>query len=144
MGARRGVGSLVLAVLGLALSTYLTVEHYTAGTTLACPESATINCAKVTTSAWSHVGPVPVAVLGLAYFVVMTALCLPWAWRIPLLELPRIAGAVVGVLTAIYLVWVELFRVDAICRWCTAVHVVTLLLLGAVLWARSAPAPARG
>ncbi|TAM92872.1 MAG: vitamin K epoxide reductase family protein [Jatrophihabitans sp.] len=132
----RGVASLVIAALGLAISTYLTVEHFTSSLTLACPESAAINCQKVTTSSWSHVGPVPVAVLGLAYFVVMTALCTPWAWRVPALDLVRVAGAVLGVLVALYLVWVELFRVDAICLWCTGVHVCTLLLLGAVLWTR--------
>jgi uncharacterized membrane protein len=41
------------------------------------------------------------------------------------------------VLSAICLVWAELFRVDAICLWCTAVHVCTLALLGAVLWTTS-------
>ena len=30
--------------------------------------------------------------------------------------------------------WVELFRVNALCLWCTAVHVCTLALLGTVLW----------
>ena len=45
--------ALVWALLGLAASAYLTVEHYTASTLLACPENATINCAKVTTSKWS-------------------------------------------------------------------------------------------
>jgi uncharacterized membrane protein len=29
---------------------------------------------------------------------------------------------------------VELFKVNAICLWCTAVHAVTIVLLGAVLW----------
>ena len=37
-------------------------------------------------------------------------------------------------LSALYLVWIELFRVDAICLWCTAVHVCTLALLATVLW----------
>ena len=133
----RGLLSFVVALVGLAVSAYLTVEHYTSSLTLACPESATINCAKVTTSAWSHVGPVPVAVLGLAYFAGMAALCTPYAWRARRLDVARLAGAAAGVLVAIYLVWVELFRVDAICLWCPAVHVCTLLLLGAVLWTRS-------
>jgi uncharacterized membrane protein len=133
-----GFGSLAFAVAGLAISSYLTVEHFTASKLLACPESATINCQKVTTSAWSHLGPVPVAVLGLAYFVVMTALCTPFAWRYPALDIVRVAAAGAGVLSAIYLVWVELFRVDAICLWCTAVHVCTLALLATVLWTTSA------
>lgn len=134
---RPGLASLVVSVIGLAVSIYLTVEHYTASATLACPESATINCEKVTTSRWSHVGPVPVAVLGLAFFVVMTALCVPAAWRVRRLAPFRVAGAAIGVLVALFLVWVELFRVDAICLYCTAVHVCALVLLSTVLWTTS-------
>jgi uncharacterized membrane protein len=35
---------------------------------------------------------------------------------------------------ALYLVWVELFRVDALCLWCTAAHLCAVGLLAAVLW----------
>lgn len=129
--------SFVLTLAGLAVSAYLTVEHYDSSVTLACPESATINCAKVTTSRWSHVGPVPVALLGLTFFVVMAGLCSPPAWHRRRLDVVRVAGAVLGVLSVLYLVWVELFKVDAICLWCTAVHLCTVALLAAVLWAVS-------
>jgi uncharacterized membrane protein len=132
-----GVTALVVALIGLAISAYLTIEHYSSSTSLACPESATINCQKVTTSPWSHVGPAPVAVLGLAFFVAMSVLCTAPAWRLRSLDALRVAAATVGVLTALYLLWVELFRVDAICLWCTAVHLCALALLGAVLWTTS-------
>lgn len=126
--------SLFVALAGLAFSLYLTVEHFTASSTLACPEGATINCAKVTTSQWSVIAGIPVAVLGLGYFVAMTALVTPNAWRRRALDPVRIAGVVVGVAMVLYLVFVELFRVNAICLWCTAVHACTLVLLGTVLW----------
>ena len=132
-----GLASLLVALVGLAVAIYLTIEHYTASTTLACPENAVLNCQKVTTSKWSHVGPIPVAVLGLVYFVVMVGLCLPIAWRVPQLLTVRVAAAGIGVLTALGLVWIELFKVDAICLYCTAVHVCSLLLLGSVLWTTS-------
>jgi uncharacterized membrane protein len=134
---RTGLGSLLVSVVGLGISIYLTVEHFTAGTTFACPETGAINCQKVTTSDWSHIGPVPVAVLGLVFFAGMAVLCSPSAWRLRSLVPVRVAGALVGVLSALYLVWVELFRVDAICLWCTAVHVCTLALLATVLWSTS-------
>src|SRR5947209_1530052 len=136
-GAARA--SFVVALLGSLVSAYLTVEHFTTSATLACPETGAINCQKVTTSAWSHLGPVPVAVLGLAFFVGMTVLCSPPAWRVPALGPLRVIGAVVGVLAALGLVWVELFQVEAICLWCTAVHLCALGLLVTVLWASSAP-----
>lgn len=129
-----GVTSLAIGVVGLAVSIYLTVEHYTASTVLACPENSVINCAKVTTSSYSKIGPVPVALLGAVYFVGMIVLCLPQAWRMPRWDAVRIAGAAAGVASSLYFVWVELFRLDAICLWCTVVHVSTVALLGAVLW----------
>jgi uncharacterized membrane protein len=132
-----GVGSLVFAIAGLLISIYLTVEHFTTSTLLACPDSATINCQKVTTSHWSHVGPVPVAVLGLVYFAAMTALCAPIAWRHTPLDRIRVSAAAVGVASAVYLVWIELFRINAICLWCSAVHLCTIGLLATVLWTTS-------
>lgn len=131
---RVGTSSLVLSLVGLAVSAYLTVEHWTTPTVLACPETGAINCQKVTTSAWSTVGPVPVALLGLLYFAGMAALTTPGAWRRRSLDPVRVAGAAAGAVGVVYLVWVELFRVEAICLWCTVVHLATLGLLGSILW----------
>ena len=44
---------------------------------LVCSDTGAINCTKVTTSPQSVIFGIPVAVLGLAYFVPMIALCLP-------------------------------------------------------------------
>lgn len=126
--------ALALAVLGVAISTYLTIEHFTGSQQLACPESATINCAKVTTSRWSHLAGIPVAVLGLAYFAAITVALLPPAWRLPALDPVRVAAAAVGVVMVLYLVGVELLGVGAICLWCTAVHVVAVALFAVILW----------
>jgi uncharacterized membrane protein len=73
---------------------------------------------------------VPVAVLGLVFFAVMAALQSPSAWRSPRAEVrvARLMWALVGVGTALWLIYAELFKIDAICLWCTAVHVLTLLV----------------
>ena len=125
----------MLCLIGLAVSAYLTVEHYSTSTTLACPESATINCVKVTTSSYSKMVGIPVALLGLLFFIGMTLLCLPIAWRSanPWLSRLRLAGVTLGVVFVVYLVWAELFRIEAICLWCTVVHVVTLALFVVVV-----------
>ena len=129
-----GVWALVPAVLGLAAATYLTIEHFTSSLTLACPESSTINCQKVTTSSYSHLLGVPVALGGAIYFVVMLALLSPPAWAVRALDPVRVIAATLGVVSVLYLVWAELFRIDAICLWCTVVHVCTVWMFGAVLW----------
>lgn len=120
--------SLVLSVLGLAVSVYLTVEHYTSSTTLACPDTGALNCLKVTTSEQSVVFGVPVAVLGLLYFAVMAVLSLLWGSPRRDVRLARLAFSAVGVLFAVWLVFAELFTLDAICLWCTAVHVLAVAL----------------
>jgi uncharacterized membrane protein len=141
-GPRRGgYAALVWSSLGLLDSVYLTIEHFSSSAILACPESSTINCAKVTTSKWSHVLGIPVAVLGLAYFVAMVALCLPAAWRIAALTWVRVAAAGLGALSVLYLIYIELFRVDAICIWCTGVHLCTIAALAAILWQTLQPGP---
>jgi len=127
--------TLLLSIAGLAVSTYLTYEHFTAGSTLACPNTGVVNCVKVTSSEYSRILGIPVALLGLGFFAAMTVLSLPPLWRTPS-PWPgrlRLAAVVVGVAFVCYLIWAELFRIDAICLWCTVVHTLTLLLFALVV-----------
>ena len=136
--------SIALGLVGLAVSVYLTFEHFTANATLACSIGGVVDCAKVTTSAWSTFLGVPVALLGVVFFVITLALCLPRVWRRPeaWLDAARLGWLTVGLGMALYLVWAELFRVHAICLWCTAVHVATFLLWITVLFGQILSAPA--
>lgn len=127
--------TLVLVAGGLAVSIYLTITHYTTHVRLACSASGVIDCQKVTTSPQSFIAGVPVAVLGVAFFVVAAVLCLPAAWRSPspAVRYARIGWAVAGVVMVVRLVYAELFQIDAICLWCTVVHAVSVLLFAVVL-----------
>ena len=125
-----------LAIAGLGVSTYLTITHYDSSVPLACSDTGTINCALVTHSAESMVfGIFPVAVLGLAFYVFMVAAVSPWAWRLkfPALAWVRVASVVVGIGFVLYLVYTELFTLNAICLWCTSVHVLTFLLFALIV-----------
>ena len=129
-GASRKV-AWALSILGLLVSIYLTYEHFSGSTSLLCSDSGTVDCAKVTSSQWSMLLGVPVAVLGLVFYLVMTALTSPAGWRArsSALDGLRLGGTLAGLAFVFYLVWAELFKIHAICMWCTVVHVVTLLLL---------------
>ena len=137
------LGSLVLALAGLLVSAYLTVEHYTASATLACPDVGVINCQEVTSSAESEFLGVPVALLGLLFFLAMVAVTLPVAWRMPSASMrrTRVGLAVLGVAFVIYLIYVELFVLEAICLWCAAVHVLTLALFAVVALGTASAVP---
>jgi uncharacterized membrane protein len=120
-----------LAIAGLGVSIYLTIAHYTSSSILACSDKGLVNCGLVTTSPESMVfGVFPVAVLGLAFYVFMVAAVSPWAWRLryPQLAWVRLASVIVGIGFVLYLVYTELFTLNAICLWCTSVHVLTFLL----------------
>lgn len=129
----------VLSVIGLGVSAYLTYEHYTGSTSLACPAGGAhsiIDCAKVTTSPWSMWFGIPVALLGLVYFVLMLPLQSAWAWRQSHFawRAARIGWCVIGLGSAVRLVYYELYRIDAICEWCTSVHVITFLIFAATVF----------
>jgi uncharacterized membrane protein len=127
-----------LAIAGLGVSIYMTIEHFTGNTTLACSSNGVVNCEAVTTSPESMVfGVIPVAVLGLAFYLFMVAATSPWAWRSPRREiaLARLVSVIVGVGFILYLLYAELFQVGFICLWCTSVHVITFLLFALVAMA---------
>lgn len=122
--------ALLLVVVGIADATYLTIAHYTTPVVLSCPDTGVINCAKVTTSSYSAILGIPLAVLGLVFFVGMLPFQLPVAWRSanPWVRGLRLAGAASGVLMVFWLLYVELYKLNAICLYCTAAHILTVAL----------------
>ena len=151
------ITSTVLAVLGLAISAYETYAHYNGNHLLGCPSGAggTFNCAAVITSSQSMVFNVlPVAVLGLAFYVFAVVIFTPWAWqfrgaairlggqRIRItsrgVDIVRLGSVIVGMGFVMYLIYAE-FQIGSICEYCTGVHIVTFLLfcitvVSAALW----------
>jgi uncharacterized membrane protein len=129
-----------LTLGGLGVSIYLTIAHFNTSVSLVCPATSTINCEKVTTSPESYVFGIPVAVLGLAFYLFLAVANSPWMWRVtwPPLRWARIGSVVVGILFVLYLIYCELFKIGAICLWCTSVHVITFFLFGLVVFSAAA------
>jgi uncharacterized membrane protein len=135
------ITTFVLALAGLGVSIYLTIAHFTESALAGCSEKGLINCTKVTTSPQSYVFHIPVAVLGLAFFVFLVAIMSPWAWQARRREvhLLRVASMVVGIGMVIYLIYAEFIIIGSICLYCTSVHIITFLLFvltafGAAAW----------
>ena len=129
-----------LALAGLGVSIYLTIAHFPETALAGCSESGTINCTKVTTSPQSYVFGIPVAVLGLAFYVAAVVLMSPWAWRSARREiyLIRLASLVVGIGFVLYLLYAELFIIGSICLYCTSVHAITFVLFLLTVFAAAA------
>jgi uncharacterized membrane protein len=125
--------SLVLALAGLGISAYETYAHFTHSALAGCPAggNGTFNCTAVITSPQSMVfGVIPVAVLGLAFYVAAVPLFTPWAWRLPwrVVHQVRLASVVIGMGFVMYLIYAELYQIGDICEYCTGVHIVTFAL----------------
>jgi uncharacterized membrane protein len=125
--------SLVLAVLGLAVSAYETYAHYSHVNLAGCPTGGhgAFNCTAVITSAQSMVfGVFPVALLGLLFYVFAVVIMTPWAWRARRREIHqlRLASLVVGMGFVLYLIYAELYQIGDVCEYCSGVHIITFLL----------------
>jgi uncharacterized membrane protein len=129
---------LVLTLYGLGASIYLTIAHFDTQVSLVCSDNGAINCEKVTTSSYSELfGHIPVAVLGLAFYVFLAGINLPWAWRLqgrmPVIRQARLGSLIVGMCFVLYLIYAET-QIGAICLWCTSVHVATFLLFSLMIF----------
>jgi len=134
---------LVLTAIGIGLATYLTIAHYDTHIPLVCAAKGAIDCEAVTTSPQSKVFGIPVAVLGLAYFVGMIPWHLPIAWRSadPRIRFGRLIYGLSGIGFVCYLVYAEAVIIKKICLWCTGVHIVTLLIFVVTVFATALAIP---
>jgi uncharacterized membrane protein len=122
----------VLSLLGIAISIYLTTVHYE-NVPLVCSTNGLIDCASVLSSPYSNVPGTTIAITvpGLAWCLAMAGLAFA-AWRLWFqhrsLRIAEFALTLVGMVTVLYLVFVELVRLHRICAWCTALHVIILVM----------------
>jgi uncharacterized membrane protein len=121
----------VLALVGAGVAIYLTAVHY-AQAPLLCSSQGVVNCERVTSSAYSVVPgtALPITIPGLAWFFVSALLAFlgtrrngRWILR------AELAWAILGMITVLYLIYVEIVLLRTLCAWCTVVHVLIFLSL---------------
>ena len=137
------MGAALMSLIGLFVSAYLYLYKIGRIGSLAC---GTGGCETVQTSQWSRFAGVEVALIGVVGYALLLGVALA-ALRPALAErrwpaslLSALAGA--GVLFTVYLTYLELFVIHAVCRWCvgSAVIIVSVLVL-ALLALRRTPEP---
>ena len=137
---RRTLGLLLTAQYGALLAVYLAFQHREAlaGGTSICNISALLNCDAVNTSRYAEIGGVPIALVGLAFYVAVAWLALS-AFRG---SAPR-AAAMIMVLSVgavgydVFLAYAS-YKIPALCLICAATWGVNVLLLvGSTLESRS-------
>jgi uncharacterized membrane protein len=135
---------LVGSLAGAFIAIYLTAVHYNESVPLFCSGSGLVNCGLVLSSPYGVVlgTSIPTSVPGLAWCLLMAALAIVGLRAQPRWQRPaQFIWALVGLLTALYLVYVEIVRLHAICAWCSILHVLILLMFLVTLVRLTSPTP---
>jgi len=109
-------GFIIFSFIGFLDATYLTSQHFL-GTEVKC--IITTGCEEVTNSKYSVVFGVPLALLGALYYLTVLVLSLAYAdtqAKKIMVLMPFLTAT--GFLASVYLVYLQLFVIDAICFYC--------------------------
>jgi uncharacterized membrane protein len=117
-----------VAALGIGVATYITIAD-SGGGAPACLAGGG-GCETVANSSYSHIAGVNIAIFGIVGYVVL----LGTAFIVS--DLARFVGfatALGGFGFSVYLTYLEIFKIEAICQWCvaSAVLMTVLFLLNA-------------
>lgn len=116
----------VLGAVGLVDSAYLVSDVLSPQVALYCPSTGLVNCIKLTQSPYSEFLGVRVAYLGLGWFAAVVVLALLYDW-LPA-EYTLLPLWALGAVFVSYLVFIEIFVLQAICSYCTIAHALALIL----------------
>jgi uncharacterized membrane protein len=119
-----------VATVGIGVATYITIADSSGGAP-SCLAGGS-GCETVAGSMYSHLVGVNIAVFGIVGYVLLLATALLRG------DVARFAGfglALVGFGYSVYLTYLELFKIHAICQWCvgSAALMTILLALNAAL-----------
>ncbi len=120
--------------MGAGIAIYLTAVHYE-NAPLICSTRGLIDCSRVLASPYSVIPgtSVPITVPGLAWCAVSAILAIVGLRLLRpqvrhRIQQAQFAWSLLGMLTVLYLVYVELVLLHTICAWCTGLHVVILIM----------------
>jgi uncharacterized membrane protein len=117
-----------VAALGIGVATYITIADSGGGAPTCLAGGG--GCETVAESSYSHIAGVNIAVFGIVGYILL----LTSAFFVS--DLARFGGFVVslgGFGFSVYLTYLEIFKIEAICQWCvcSAVLMTILFLLNA-------------
>ncbi|MDP3918620.1 MAG: vitamin K epoxide reductase family protein [Nanoarchaeota archaeon] len=118
---------LVLGLIALGVSIYLTYNHFNADKGSFCDLGEVISCSLVNTSIFSELFNIPVALLGIFWSLFLMI----FAWKALKRKefyLALYGWSIMGIISVIYFVIAEII-LKAICPFCTVIHVITLVVL---------------
>jgi dihydroorotate dehydrogenase subfamily 2 len=120
-----------LILVGLTDSVFLTYEHYVL-TSIGCPVSTWINCLVVTTSKYSEIFGIPLALLGVIYYMFLGSF-LYFGRSNKMFRHFYIITSSFGVLFSLYLIGIQMFAIKLFCLYCLLSAFVSFFNFGFTL-----------
>lgn len=114
-----------VAAFGIGVATYITIADSGGGSPV-CLAGGT-GCQTVADSTYSHVFGVNIAAFGIFGYVLLLGASL---LRGDLARMGGFAVSLVGFGYSVYLTYLELFKIEAICQWCVASAILMTILFG--------------
>jgi uncharacterized membrane protein len=121
-GTLRGIATF-LATFGVGVATYIAIADSGGGSPVCIADGH--GCQTVAESSYSHLAGVNIAIFGIAGYVVLLACAL---LRGDAFRLTAFVVSLIGFGYSLYLTYLELFTIDAVCQWCVASAVLMTLL----------------
>lgn len=124
----------VLALIGMFVALYMLAYSLGLLGEIICGVG---DCATVQASPWAHLGPVPVAGVGVVGYALLLGIALyglqPAGVDSPVVAALLLGGSAAGVAFSAWLTWLEAFVIHAWCQWCvTSAVVITVIFVASL------------
>jgi uncharacterized membrane protein len=123
-GTLRMIATFV-AAFGIGVATYITIADSGGGSPVCIAGGG--GCETVANSTYSHLLGVNIAAFGIVGYALLLAVSL---LRGDAARMVGFGASLVGFGYSVYLTYLELFKIEAICQWCVASAVLMTILFG--------------
>lgn len=118
----------IISIIGIIDSAYLTYTHYVP-VLVPCPATGIIDCGKVTSSPYSEIYGIPVALFGvLFYLFIFSSLMIIKLKKSEVSKILLVLASWAGMAFSIYLVFLQLVVIGAICIYCMLSAITSTLI----------------
>lgn len=127
-----------LSIVGMVDAGYITYEEF-AGVVPKCLPIAGFDCGLVLQSQWSHIGPIPLSLLGLGFYATVFLIS---SYLLVIAQPHKLARTVLaflgttGFLFSLYLIYIQAVILQAFCTYCLISAITSTLIFGVSLWHR--------
>lgn len=132
----------LFSFIGFLAASYLAIEHYL-GNMPSC--SLIGGCDVVAQSKFAQIGPIPLAILGVGYFLTLFLLFLGYidTKKKIFLKLAFVLGSG-GFAVSLGLLWLQFFIIGAVCLYCLIADISSIVIFFLLLNKYKIVYPARG